>query len=210
MYLLGIALLVTTYADRLGYQGYWLGVGLAFTGVLAAGFGCRPRISTHAVALAGMGLLLWLPYYLRAPRRLIFTDEFFHLQVLQHLQSVGNLNIKETFYPIPGDYPGLEFTALTLHGATGVSTLAATRIVTLTLHILIPLLVYLAALGLGRRPKVAFLVAIVYTTNTSYGFFHDIFSYESLGIVFFLAIWASSSRRPDPAGRTRTSACSCC
>ena len=127
---------------------------VAVSGILTAGFRCRSRIATHAVALTGLGLLMWLPYYLRSPQRLIFTDELFHLQVLDHVQSTGNLNIDATFYPIPGDYPGLEFTALTLHGATGVSTILATRILTLTLHVLVPLLVYLVV-ALLRADKLS-------------------------------------------------------
>src|SRR3954451_6645462 len=67
---------------------------------------------------------------------------------------------------------------------------AVIRGVTLVIHAKLPLGAYLPAKGVGMGRRGAFLAGLVYCANTSFSFFHSVFSYESLGILLFLAVWA--------------------
>jgi hypothetical protein len=149
----------------------------------------------HILTLAVFGVALWLPYFLRSPGHLIFTDELFHYQVLQLIAESGHTHVPRLGpYPIPGEYPGLELGTLGVMAVTGLPIDIAVRLMTVAAHILIPLLVYVFARGLGLEKRRAFVAALVYMTNTSYFFFHSIFSYETLGIVLFLSLWVLLAR----------------
>src|SRR5437764_969251 len=94
--------------------------------------------------------------------------------------------------------PATTFTA----GAAVLISDYAWRPVALAVHLLVPVLVYFVIRGLGVRRRSAFLGALVYITNTSFYFFHSLFSYETLSILLILATAAiltwSPRRRIGP------------
>src|SRR3954451_15987527 len=67
---------------------------------------------------------------------------------------------------------------------------AVIRGVTLVIHAKLPLGAYLPAKGVGMGRRGALLAGLIYCANTSFPFFHSVCSYESLGILLFLAVWA--------------------
>ncbi len=204
LFVFGGGLLAWNYAllpERpYNYLLFWSAWGLCLGAIFLCGLSAQARARHHLLALAAYGAITWLPHYLRSPVQAIFSDELFHLQVLQQIAESGRTHVPITFYAIPGEFPGLEFSALTLTGATGLSLTWSARLLTLVLHMLIPAIAYVAARGLALGRRGAFLAALVYVANTSYYFFHAVFSYETLGIVFVLAIWLVISRRPQRFG----------
>jgi hypothetical protein len=199
VFVTGLGLVVWDYALRLphpaNYTWFWVGIGLCLLGVLAVGLWSRARSWEHTLALAACGAALYLPYVLRSPTRLIFNDALYHDQIAQLIAERGHTDVPVTLYPIPGDFPGLELATLGLTAVSGLPIDAAERLLTLLTHVTVPLLAYLIARGLGLGARVSFIAAMVYIANTGYYFFHSVFSYESLGIVFVLALWALVVRR---------------
>lgn len=198
---LGVGGFAWTYAIRparpLDYLAYWLSWGLCIVAVFLYGLRATARGRHHLLALAAYGAVTWLPNWLRSPNQSLFIDELIHLQIARQIVELGRTQVPVIFFPIPGEFPGLELSALTLAGATGLSLGAAAHLFTLANHMLIPCIAYLAARGLGLGRRGAFLAALVYAANTSYYFFHSVFSYESLGITFVLTLWAFLGRRPQ-------------
>lgn len=197
----GIGTLAWTYALRparpFDYLAYWLAWGLCIVAIFLYGLRATARARHHLLALAAYGIVTWLPNWLRSPNQSLFIDELIHLQIVQQITEIGRTQVPVIFFAIPGEFPGLEFCAMALAGATGLSLEAAAHLFTLVNHALIPCIAYLAARGLGLGRRGAFLAALVYAANTSYYFFHAVFSYESLGITFVLVLWAFLSRRPQ-------------
>lgn len=190
----GVATLAWDYALLPGELArntlYWLGLGLAYCGVVIFGTASRPRAPRQLFALALFGAVTWLPYFLRSPQRLLFSDERFHLDILTRIAEQGHTGFPVTLFSLPGAFPGLEDATLALTAWTGLSSDLAIRLTTLLIHLLIPMLAYLIARGMGLGRRGAFIAALIYAANTSYFFFHSVFSYESLGIVLFLSVWA--------------------
>lgn len=205
LYLAGVGALGTIFAARpafpSNYVAFWGAFGLALTGILIYGLRGPARARHQLLALAAYGVFTWLPEWLRSPTQAIFSDELFHLQIVQQIAELGRTTVPISFYPIPGEFPGLEFCAMAVAGATGLPLGIAARFLVLVNHALIPCIAYLTArsLGLGRRG--AFLAALIYAANTSYYYFHAVFSYESLGVTFVITVWALMSRRQQRFGR---------
>ncbi len=196
---IGIGVLAWTYGMRLprpyNYLLFWNALGLCLVGVLVYGLNDYARARHHLTALAAFGAITWLPHYFRSPEQSLFSDELFHLQIVQQITELGHNRLPVTFYPIPGEFPGLHFATIALMGATGLPLDWAARLLTLTIHAVIPALAYVAARGFGLGRRGAFIAALIYIANTSYYYFHAIFSYETLGVLFVLAVWALLSRR---------------
>lgn len=198
---LGILALLGTYSY--GYQlprpynylHFWVALGICLLGTLLYGLNDQARTRHHLTALAAFGAITWLPHFLRSPYQSLFSDELFHFQILQQIVETGHNRLPITFYPIPGEFPGLHFSALALAGATGLPLEWSARLLTLVIHAAIPTLAYVTARGFGLLRRGAFIAALIYIANTSYYFFHAVFSYETLGVFFVLAVWSLLSRR---------------
>jgi hypothetical protein len=193
--LAGVAVLAWVYAllpaSPADHLLYWAGLGLAYAGIGILGTAGNPRATRQLTALAVLGAVTWLPYLLRSPDRLVFVDELFHRDVLARILAGGHASgLAVTMFPLPGTFPGLEDATVALMGLTGLPMDAAIRLMTLGIHVTIPALAYLAARGVGIGRRGGFLAGLVYCANTSFPFFHSVFSYESLGILLFLATWA--------------------
>lgn len=193
MFVAGVGVIAWDYALRppvpTNYLWFWTGIALCLAGVLAAGLRRGARDWEHMLELGAFGAALYLPYFLRSPGRLIFTDELYHYQVVQLMSESGHTHVPVTLYPIPGAFPGLELSTLTLMAAAGLPLEVAARIIPLLAHMLIPVLAYLVARRFDLDRRVGFVAALVYMSNTSYYFFHSIFAYETLGIVLVLSFW---------------------
>jgi hypothetical protein len=193
--LAGVAIIAWDYAllppDPVDHVAYWAGLLVAYLGVMALGLAGRPDARRHLLALAILGAVLWLPYFLRSPDRLLFVDELYHRDILARILETGHaVGQPVTLFPLPGTFPGLEHATVALIGLSGLSMDDAIRAITLTIHAVIPAVAYLAARGLGLGRRGAFVAALVYAANTSFPFFHSVFSYETLGILLFLATLA--------------------
>lgn len=201
-YLGGVGLLARAFsapgASALAYGLFWGGLGLCYLSAAGLAWARRESAGAHIGALMLLGAALWLPSLLRSPGHSLFADELHHMQLLRMMAERATTRLPVTIFPIPGDYPGLEFVGLSALAATGLSVEATARLVSLAVHVSIPALAYLTLARLGLRPLAAFLAALVYCSNTSYYFFHSVFSYESLGILFYLLTALAALRRVEP------------
>jgi hypothetical protein len=182
----------------LAYALYWLGLGAAFLGVLAIGVSPRSRPHHHLFALAALGAVTYLPTYLRNPSYPLFQDELFHVQSLQLMRDLGTTHIPFTNFPIPGAYPGLELLGLAVMFASGLSLDVVVRLIPLAVHVSIPVVAYLGCRSCKLRPSIAFFGALVYAANWAYYWFHATYSYESLGVVFYLLVVTLAVRLTEP------------
>jgi len=182
----------------LAYAFYWLGLAACFVGTVAIGIsrGAQPR--HQLAALAALGLGMYLPSYLRNPAYPLFQDELFHIQTLQLMLDYGTTHVPITNFPIAGAYPGIELAGLAIISATGLSVDTVVRIVPVAIHMSIPIVAWFALRSAGLRPAHAFFGALVYMANWGYYWFHATFSYESLGILFFILIVALAARLAQP------------
>jgi hypothetical protein len=204
--LAGAALLAWDYAllpaTPLDHVLYWSALGVGYAGVVALGTVERPGWPRQVVALMAFGALTWLPYFLRSPERLLFVDERFHLDIVQRAVAAGHVTgLDVRLFLLPGTFPGIEDATLALMAWTGLSPVLAARIITLAIHATIPALAYAVARGLRIGRRGAFLAGLVYAANTSFLFFHSVFSYESLGILLFLSSWVLVALHRRRTGR---------
>ena len=187
------------------FAQFWIGLAVCFVAVVVFAIGPGACTWHRRVALALFGAVLYLPVYLRSPDGPIFTDELMHVQTMRLMRDLETTRVPVTLFPIPGDYPGLELVGLATALLSGLSDGWAARMVALIIHIVIPLLAYDALRATGLGGTAAFLGALIYMANIGYYFFHATFSYESLGVVFFLMVallavrLADSRRAADPA-----------
>ena len=177
------------------YAWFWVGMLLCFLAAVSVGLRRSTGAGYHVLVLLALGTVLYLPYIFRSPARPIFNDELFHYQTVRLILEQGSISLPITTYPIPGEFPGLEFITLPLMNLSGLPLEIAARLVTLTVHMFIPLLAYLIPRGLGLGRRASFIAAMVYIANTSYYFFHSVFSYETVGILFVLTAWTLLARR---------------
>ena len=164
LFAVGAAVLVSDYAwlppAPTDYLLFWGGIITCFAAAVAAGLRRNATERAHVIGLAALGGVLWLPYFLRSPGHPIFVDELFHFQVLDTIAAHGHAHVPVTLYPIPGSFPGLEFCALAVRDATGLSLVTSGRLLTVAIHIVVPVLAYFVASGLGLARRVAFLAAV--------------------------------------------------
>jgi hypothetical protein len=185
--LLGEAYLVTPFSER-SYLFFWIGLILCFLSVIAIGGNRKSNSLKRVFALLLLGCALYLPVFLRNPESPIFQDELFHFQSLELMKDLGTSHIPITFFPIAGDYPGLEYVGLATLYTTQLSIDAIVRFLPLGLHLIMPVLAFYAYLALGLESSTAFYASLFYIANVGYFFFFSTFSYGTLGIVLFLFI----------------------
>jgi hypothetical protein len=193
-FLFGAYLLVSAFDPGLPTTGqsvrFWLGLILSLSAAAAVALRRGGREWERVVALASLGALTYLPYLLRSPGHPIFSDDLYHQQSLRLIAESGHTDLPVTRFPIPGQFPGLELTTLWLHDTTGLGLETLAWVLPLAIHITIPLVVFSAANALGLNGRTAFMAAVLYIGNKAFVFFHSVYSYETLGILFFLTAWA--------------------
>lgn len=176
------------------YALFWAGLGLCLAAAIATVLSPHHRAWHLVLALSLVGGVLFIPTYLRNPAYPIFQDGLFHVQTLAQMRDLHSTQVPITFFPIAGDYPGIEFLGLATHFASGLPLAVVVQIVPLGIHLVIPPLAYLALRSCRLSSRAAFFGALVYISNSGFYFFHSAFSYESLGIVLFLFVAVLSIR----------------
>jgi hypothetical protein len=205
--LLGFGLLAQAYLappDSAAAIGlYWLGLTACFVGTVTVGISRGSRPGHQVLALAALGLGMYLPSFLRNPAYPLFQDELFHIQTLQLMLDYGTTHVPITNFVIAGAYPGIELVGYSIISATGLSVDAVVRIVPIAIHMTIPIVAYFTLKSTGLRPAHAFFGALVYMANWGYYWFHSTFSYESLGVLLFLLVVGMALRLTQPHPRAR-------
>lgn len=204
VFFLGLGVLARAYSAQpysgQAYAFFWGGLAACFAGCVALGAGRRANALHRLVALVLLGGALYAPTYLRNPAYPMFQDELLHLPTLELMRELGTSAVPRTYFPIPGDYPGLQFLGLSAIYAAGLSTEWVVRLLPLVIHLMAPVLAYRALRVIGVPAALAFFGSLIYLANTGYFFFHSTFSYETPGILLFLLVAVLSLRTGDGDG----------
>ncbi len=184
-FLVGASVLAAAFDPNLSRSAqsflFWSGLAVSLTATVTVGLRHGAREPQRVAALAGFGVLLYLPYVLRSPDHAIFSEELNHDRSVRLLAETGHT---------PADFPGLDFVTLWLHDTTGIGLDSLARIVPLAVHATAPLLVFGVATAIGLSGRTGFLAALVFLANPATFFLHSAFIPETLGILLFLAAWA--------------------
>jgi hypothetical protein len=184
-FLLGACVLAAAFDPNLsrGAQTllFWSGLAVSLTAAVTVGLRRGARESQRVGALAGFGVLLYLPYLLRSPEHAIFGEELTQGRSVRLLAESGHT---------PAHFPGLDFVTLWLHDTTGIGLDSLARVVPLAVQTTVPLLVFGIATAIGLSGRTGFLAALVFLANPATFFIHSAFIPETLGILLFLAAWA--------------------
>jgi hypothetical protein len=133
------------------------------------------------------GLVSYAPKLLRNPTAPIYHDEFAHWRATYEILSTGKLFRLDPIIPIVARYPGLHAATAALVHATGLTIWQAATLLLILLHVALVLGIAALAQALGFNNRVASLIAIFYSLNSSFLYFDTQYAYESMGIT--LAIW---------------------
>lgn len=139
-----------------------------------------------AWSIVALGLLTYLPMYLRRPQA-VFFDEIAHLRQTQELASTGHLD-SWSIVPVLPSFPGLHIVTATISRLGHIDVWTSAHILLFTCHVLALLGIWSLARMLNLKSPIPELAAIVYAVHPGFLYFLSQFAYESLAIV--LQIWA--------------------
>jgi hypothetical protein len=208
--LVGTALVVYAYnraARGVGGDDHfhllWLGT-LAFLAPAAARLlGQRCSRPERLVIVVGIALFDYLPKYLRDPSMPLFHDELAHWHQVEAVVHTGSLFGPNSLITILRDFPGLHGLTAALRELSGASTFTAATVLLMVAHTVALIGVFTLAERLTRSSRIGGVAALVYSLNPSYVFFDTQFSYESLGIVFFIWVLVALVAALDPGTAKR-------
>ena len=207
----GVAVIVAAYhlASRgntgaAPYDLFWLGMALAWLPLAWSALRWRHPSPGGALGhVAMMGLLAYVPAFVRAPTRITFYDASAHYAQTERLMRTGALFHPNSTVRMATWFEGLHVLTAPLASLSG---LPVYRVGTILIA-LFPLTTLLGIFTLGyelshdRRAGLA--AALVYAVSPAFSFIDSLFAYESMAIP--LATWALTAAvlaaRPD--GRHR-------
>jgi hypothetical protein len=183
-FLLGVSVLAAAFDPDLSRSAqsllFWSGLALSLTATVTVGLRRGSRQWERMGALASFGALLYLPYVLRSPEHAIFSEDLYQGRSVRLLAETGHT---------PEQFPGLDFVTMWLHDTAGIGLESLARVVPLTVHTTVPLLVFGIATAIGLGGRTSFLAGLLYLANPAFFFLHSAFSPGTLGILLFLAAW---------------------
>jgi hypothetical protein len=174
------------YRIETRYLLFWLGMGL--------GLGCAlwrllnplaHRLERFCLVL-GVGVLTFLPKFLRNPSRPLFFDELAHWSQSEQLHRDGKLLETNGLVKVIRDYPGLHIVTDSIRQLTGLSTWHVAVLLVLCAHLLSLLAIFRIAHRLTGNERTASIAALAYAVNPAFFFFDAQYAYETLGITLLL------------------------
>jgi hypothetical protein len=167
---------------------FWAGVAIACVPAVRQLLDAEATEGRRLALLVGIGLLTFLPKYLRNPVGPLFHDELAHWRAIQDSWAAHHLMQASPIIPIIQHFPGLHAAVIVLRELTGASTFTAGEVLLLGLHTSALVGVYVLVKSLLADQRLAAVGAVVYGLNPGFMFFDVQLAYESLGIT--LVIWA--------------------
>jgi hypothetical protein len=206
-----VGLLILTIGYALGWSSRSHALTLFYVGLVVITLPCgwllltpgRDR-RTLAVTSVGLGVLLYLAYYLSSPFIATRFDETLHAGTLYSLLAGDGLLHENPFLPISPYYPGLELATGAVRWMTGLPVVCCEFLIVLTCRVALLVLLFLLVERYSRSPRAAGIAVALYCTSSQFFFFNAQFAYQSLAIVFTLAaIYAIQQAIDAPAQRSR-------
>jgi hypothetical protein len=151
-------------------------------------FALAPGSSSRAVlgSVTALGVLTYVPAYLRAPNGPVFGDALGHYLSVADTLRTGNLYDANPIVPIAADYPGLHALTAALVTATGAPIWDVAVVLIALFHVSTLLGIFTIVKGLGGSDRAGAIAAVVYSISPLYIFFDAEFAYESLAIPFLV------------------------
>jgi hypothetical protein len=177
----------TTLTSTSEFAWFWIGMfllELPLAGFIA--FRATPR-AMRTVLVILYGLVSYAPKLLRNPTSPVYHDEFAHWRATYEILSTGKLFQHNPITSIIAQYPGLHAATAALVHATGLTIWQAATLLLILFHVALVLGIAVLAQALGFNNRVASLIAILYSLNSSFLYFDTQYAYESVAIT--LAVW---------------------
>lgn len=177
----------TTLTSTSEYVWFWIGMfllELPLAGLLAR------RATPWAMRTALLifyGFVSYGPKLLRNPTSPVYHDEFASWRATYEILSTGKLFQPNPLVPIVSQYPGLNAATAALVHATGLTIWQAAILLLILFHVALVLGIAALAEALGFNNRIASLIAIFYSLNSSFLYFDTEYAYESMGIT--LVVW---------------------
>jgi hypothetical protein len=134
-------------------------------------------------------------------------DEFLHWIAVDDLRTVRRLFLPNPLLPIGQAYPALEILTAAIVDLTGLSLFAAGTLLLAVLKGTFIGALFLLCERISGSPRMSAIACLVYMACPTFVMFEAAFSYESLGIVFCVLIFAVEAGSRDLAGAARLKAC---
>lgn len=187
---MGAVVNVYTSPHRFGghsYDLFWLGMLLLWAGLapLIVELADVPRFRSGIVVL--LGLISYLPFYLRNPTIPMFNDEDGHVAEVATILRTGRLFQPDPLVPLGPKFPGLETLTAAIVRMSDLPLFQVATIVIAICHILSVAGVVVIASVLFNERRATIYSGMLYAVSPTISFFDSQFSYESLAIP--LCIW---------------------
>lgn len=190
-------------ASELYYVTFWVGLLLAMLppGVrMAASWGARAQ---RVWALALVGVLTFVPKYLRNPVAPSYHDEYAHWHDAVDVLSAGRLFQGNALIPIVEYFPGTSALTAVVERLTGLSVWSSGELVVFGAHMLALFAVFVLGEVHLRSARAGAIAALIYALNPSEMYFDTQYAYEGVAIAFFLWVVALASLAARAHGRRR-------
>lgn len=203
---LGWAYRLASTGSPLRFVVFWLPLLGFLAAVVAVLLDRRSDSVRRGLALVLTGFVMSAPKVIRSPDMPIFFDELAHWRQVNHMVATGDV-LQDNVVRILRDYPGLHAFTTVLERITGAPTWVLGTVVLVALRCAVPVLAATVARAAGLSVRAADLAGLVYVLNPGFMFFTGMYAYESLAIVFQLAVLAllgmvvAGSRGPAGAAR---------
>jgi hypothetical protein len=207
------ALLLIVAGHGAGRRGDEVAPLLFWAGVVLMVVPTSSRIAWPRVARGERLFLLFLLteamlYYkvVYSPTSFVDHDEFLHWVVTDDLLAARRLFLPNPLFPIGPTYPALEILATAIINLTGLPLFVAGTLLLAILRGTLIAALFLLYENITGSPRIAAIACLVNMGCTTFAVFESMFSYESLGIVLCVLIFAAEAASRDFVGRERLKA----
>lgn len=188
---LGVLLLAITY--YLAYDGnfynslFWISVLLFSIPIFLIILDENVPQNHKILLLFLFGTILYIMRILPSTIHFHFGDELAHFETAKLIYEAGTLDVA-THFEISKYYPGLGLLTVSLKYLTNLDIFPVAKILIGVIHSFVVVFIYLFFKEVSLSERIAAIGAFIYATNPLYIFFHAVYSYESLGILFVVVL----------------------
>lgn len=190
-------------APELYYGTFWVGLLLAMLPPcvrIGASSGARAQ---RVWALALVGVLTFVPKYLRNPVAPSYHDEYAHWHAAVDVLSAQRLFLGNGLIPIVEYFPGTAALTAVVQRLTGLSVWSSGEFVVFGAHMLALFAVFVLGEVHLKSARAGAIAALIYALNPSEMYFDTQYAYEGVAIAFFVWVLALASLAARTRGRRR-------
>jgi hypothetical protein len=190
---IGVSLLGLTYI--MAYKGsfynslFWSSVLLM--GIAFFTFALKDDTinSNKVIFLIIFGAELFLLRFIASTNHFHFYDEIMTFESTKLMYESGSINVTPKSLEILRYYPGLEILTIFLKYFSNLSMFSISMVLIGTISSIVPVVAYLFFKQISSSSRISFIGALIYASSPMHVFFHNIYSYESLGIFLVLLLF---------------------